>query len=290
MTPQYSYLFLKNKYSKWYFNIINNRKRLPYDDYTENHHIIPECFGGPDDSWNRVKLTAREHLICHLLLTKMTVGADKRSMVWALHNMLYFHSKSHKRYIPSSKLYEIYRKLAAEETSKRMKGKNHPLYGKHRTEETKRKISEGNKGKVLSQKSIDKMKETKRLNPYTPTEEGKRKLSEASKRRKGVSMSERGKKNCSIGQRKRFDDPDKKKKAIEILYASCQKYFDEKRSKFSITIILNDNTQTFKTVQDFAAMFDIKDRNAYHLLKKYANTNNIVKRGALKDYLIFTTS
>lgn len=37
--------------------------------------------------------------------------------------------------------------------SKAFSGENHPLYGTHRSEETKRKISEANKGKLLGEKS-----------------------------------------------------------------------------------------------------------------------------------------
>ena len=37
----------------------------------EEHHIIPRCLGGSDDKSNLVKLTAKEHFICHLLLTKI---------------------------------------------------------------------------------------------------------------------------------------------------------------------------------------------------------------------------
>jgi hypothetical protein len=59
------------KYSKWYFNIINKRKQTPFVGYGENHHIIPRSLGGMNESENIVRLTAREHFICHLLLTKM---------------------------------------------------------------------------------------------------------------------------------------------------------------------------------------------------------------------------
>lgn len=42
-----------------------------YDGYTEIHHIIPRCVGGDDSKDNLVKLSAREHFICHILLTKI---------------------------------------------------------------------------------------------------------------------------------------------------------------------------------------------------------------------------
>jgi hypothetical protein len=73
MTNIYYELFLPNKYTRWYFNIIFNAvdRKLPTDTYTEKHHIIPRCMNGSDDENNLVPLTAREHFICHLLLTKM---------------------------------------------------------------------------------------------------------------------------------------------------------------------------------------------------------------------------
>lgn len=39
--------YLDNKYTRWYFSIINNAKqRATPEGYTENHHIVPLCLGG----------------------------------------------------------------------------------------------------------------------------------------------------------------------------------------------------------------------------------------------------
>ena len=52
---------LDNKYSKWYFSIIQNAKnRIIENTYYEKHHIIPKSFGGDDTESNLVKLTFRE--------------------------------------------------------------------------------------------------------------------------------------------------------------------------------------------------------------------------------------
>lgn len=66
-------IFNNSKYTNTYFKIVNKRKSLPPADdvSTEIHHIIPRSVGGGDDSENLVKLTLREHFICHLLLPKM---------------------------------------------------------------------------------------------------------------------------------------------------------------------------------------------------------------------------
>ncbi len=54
-------------------SIKENRRKLNKINenyvYYENHHIIPRCIGGKDDEDNLVLLTAKEHYICHKLLT-----------------------------------------------------------------------------------------------------------------------------------------------------------------------------------------------------------------------------
>ena len=59
------------KYTKWYAQITERARNRILDTYTETHHIIPRSLGGTDDINNLVELTAREHFICHWLLTKM---------------------------------------------------------------------------------------------------------------------------------------------------------------------------------------------------------------------------
>lgn len=76
-------------------NIISQAKsRVNNIGYFENHHIIPESMGGSNEAFNRVKLTAREHFICHRLLTKMTTGKDLCKMWCAVHRTIH-RSKNH---------------------------------------------------------------------------------------------------------------------------------------------------------------------------------------------------
>jgi hypothetical protein len=77
-------MFIQNKYYTWYYNIINRSKTTPPVGYSERHHIIPKSMGGSDCKENIVRLTAREHFICHWLLTKITQGLDKQRMFHAL--------------------------------------------------------------------------------------------------------------------------------------------------------------------------------------------------------------
>lgn len=60
----------RNKYSKWYINLMTLRKyNKKQKGLTESHHIFPKCLFGENDSL--VNLTPREHYIAHLLLYKM---------------------------------------------------------------------------------------------------------------------------------------------------------------------------------------------------------------------------
>lgn len=79
-------LFIDNKYTRWYYAIITKAKTriLSTDVYVERHHIIPKSMGGNDSKENLVKLTAREHFICHLLLTKMTSDNFRHKMLSAV--------------------------------------------------------------------------------------------------------------------------------------------------------------------------------------------------------------
>jgi len=81
-------IFITNKYTKCYNSIIANAKaRILVNRYTERHHIIPKSLGGDNSKENLVKLTAREHFICHWLLTKMLTGNEKHKMIYALSGM-----------------------------------------------------------------------------------------------------------------------------------------------------------------------------------------------------------
>ena len=90
-------IFLQNKYTNWYYSIIDRAIIRGNIEPNEKHHIIPESFfikrkrlgsigwleGNPDDISNIVKLTPHEHLVCHLLLPRMTIGPAKHKMLKA---------------------------------------------------------------------------------------------------------------------------------------------------------------------------------------------------------------
>jgi hypothetical protein len=111
-------VFITNKYSIIYFKIIEKSKSrsVPLNSYTEKHHIIPRSLGGSDSTNNLTRLTAREHFICHWLLTKMTHGSDYQKMIFAFTLMLKCKSTVQERYSNklTSRLYEKYKIIDAD--------------------------------------------------------------------------------------------------------------------------------------------------------------------------------
>jgi len=125
-------MFNQTKYTKIYFRIINNAKERELVTYTEKHHIIPKSLGGTNSIDNLVKLTAREHFICHWLLTKMVNKLFRPKMMYALY-MMRSKSVNHKtRYSTkiTAKVYEKYKREHAENSRNLNKGKTPKNKGK----------------------------------------------------------------------------------------------------------------------------------------------------------------
>lgn len=133
-------MFKENKYHRWYFNIINRAKIRTITGYYETHHIVPKSLGGDDLAENLVKLTAREHFICHWLLTKFVIQHREKTD-YALWLMMNVENCNQVRYKINSKIYEIL-KIKLSKTFKTQQ------LGKKLSEETKKKISETRKRKI----------------------------------------------------------------------------------------------------------------------------------------------
>lgn len=131
---------LTNKYSKWYFNIINTAKTRLILGYTETHHILPKSLGGSDTRDNLVRLTAKEHFVCHRLLPLFTEGEDRRKMLCAVWAMTWGDRRKSNKSACTAHQYEIGRKACAEAAS---------MY--RHTEESKKKISVALTGKPKSE-------------------------------------------------------------------------------------------------------------------------------------------
>lgn len=117
-------------YERIYHSIINNRlNNSVLNEYTECHHILPKSLGGTDDKSNLVNLLAREHFICHLLLTKMY---KEESIEWIkmMKAFMYIHSESfnHQRY-SDNKWYEYLKTNYSKAQSINQSGKGNSQYG-----------------------------------------------------------------------------------------------------------------------------------------------------------------
>ncbi len=120
-------IFNDTKYTQTYFAIIEKARQSPPSDYGEFHHVMPRSLGGTNAKSNIVKLSARQHFVCHLLLVKMTSGRAKRKMTFAAHHMSICHRRE--RYKISSITYESLKRQQAD----LMRGPLNPMYGKHQT-------------------------------------------------------------------------------------------------------------------------------------------------------------
>lgn len=122
---------LQNKYTLKYNQIVTRAATRTLTGYKENHHIVPQSMGGLNEKANMVFLTAREHFICHWLLTKMTTGDDRARMVYALRMMSVTNDRQNRYKTQiTARVYETYRKEHAANHSKVMKGK--PAWNKGR--------------------------------------------------------------------------------------------------------------------------------------------------------------
>lgn len=160
-------MYLTNKYTKWYNNIISAAQIRKIDEYTEKHHIIPKCLGGSNSKENLVKLTGREHFICHLLLVKMVEGKNNKAKM-AYASMQQSRSSKYKDVKISSRIYALIRKELADSykgiphseqhianwkesfKGKKFPGRNsgekNPMFGKKHLPESNEKRRDAQKG------------------------------------------------------------------------------------------------------------------------------------------------
>jgi hypothetical protein len=185
-----------NKYEKWYKSITDSAKYRITEDYTEKHHILPKSLGGSDSVTNLVYLTAREHFICHWLLTKIySEGEEHWKMINAF-RMMRAENPKQKRYATKITA-RVYYNLKEEYSilqSERYKGTGNGFYGKKHSEEVKNRISEANKG----DKNGSKRPETKKK--ITESKIGKKRDSFDDTWRLNLSKAASGENNGMYGK------------------------------------------------------------------------------------------
>jgi hypothetical protein len=213
-------------YEEFINNILVTRGRFECgEEYHEQHHILPRCCGGTDDKENLIDLFVREHFEAHRLLALENPDNEKLQYAWWCMSTL-INENTKERYKITAEEYEEARKSCADIRSKKylgegnpnynnhkLAGKNHPLFGKHHTEETKKKLSEtlgGEKhymyGKHLAEETKRKIGEFHR--GKVVSEETRRKMSEAAKNRpptseetcKKISEANKGENNPNYGK------------------------------------------------------------------------------------------
>jgi hypothetical protein len=146
-------MFNDTKYTKWYYHIIKVARDRILDGYAEKHHVVPKSLGGSNKKENIVSLTAREHFICHWLLTKMVSETKHKYQMWnAFSCMLYRNNDHQQRYKVNSRTFNAIKEQGAKIKSVMWSGENNPMYGI-------RGASNPNFGKLRSAESIQKRRE-----------------------------------------------------------------------------------------------------------------------------------
>lgn len=147
-------------YKKQYVKLIrnaqnNNLPTLPIDGinkkiYTEKHHIFPKSIFGKNNLI--VKLTPKEHFVAHHLLWKYyqkKYGNDDNKTMRMRYAFWSMNHGSKYNFRINLKIYEKLRKDFIDSIT----GPNHPLFGKYRTEEVRKQISEKHLGKHSGEKN-----------------------------------------------------------------------------------------------------------------------------------------
>ena len=206
----YGWLYFVLSFIKWYNNIIANAIMNPkIDGYTETHHIIPKSLGGTNDETNLVKLSAREHFLCHWLLVKMTSGSSQIKMSFAF-NSFRRSSKNQQRSL-TSRQYSIVRKVVSTARSRFLQGNTYNLGKKRKplSDEHKKKISDAKKGRVMSEENKLKISLSLKGKPKSQsTKEKMRKPKSASHAENirlanvGKRLSEETKKKISLSRQR----------------------------------------------------------------------------------------
>ncbi len=208
----------KEPHRSRYIKFIDSRagRVLSVSDPKDDHHIQPRSLGGTDTLENRIVLSAREHMIAHMMLWKAVGG----KMTNAFHFMARGMTRMSRAWvhIPFS-IYNAVIQAQREELSR----DNHQT-GKKRTDETKRIMSKNRLGKihmtdgvnfrlVTEEKALDLIDQGwtfgmgDRVSQERQVRVAKAKTNGTFKSHDGSST--RGKTGVTINGKKQYVDPDK---------------------------------------------------------------------------------
>jgi DNA-binding CsgD family transcriptional regulator len=244
-------------YQRLYNNIVENRKINPLslNEYGETHHITPKSLGGVDDSSNLIRLTAREHYICHLLLSEMY---EKETFEWFKMNhafqMMNLNGVKQNRYF-NSRIYELKRIDFRKTMSWAQSGNKNSQYGKKRSDETKEKIRASinkrlGKDNNLTAVQIKKLKRQKEIELYTV--EGKyynKQTRDKMTKMFNIDLTVNFSKNLNIVKEKLHN-----------------LYIIEKKSTTELSKLLGVNDET---IRNYLMLFNIPRRGLSESIKNY---------------------
>lgn len=155
-------------YQKVYDQIIDRARERKLGGYKEKHHVIPKCMGGSNKKENLVELTAREHFVCHWLLSYMYPQEKKLAYAfWGMCNQT-SSENNNRSYKVTSRAYQVGRELFIEAITGR-----ECTWG-DKISQAKKGVSQGKR----SEDSIAKQKQTVTDNPYIHSEKSKQIISE----------------------------------------------------------------------------------------------------------------
>ncbi|MBU1173189.1 MAG: hypothetical protein KKD44_26795 [Proteobacteria bacterium] len=180
-------------YTKIYDSLIERAKDRVLVKYSEKHHIIPVCRKGSNSKTNLVRLTAKEHYLAHHLLIKiypMNIGIYHA--FWMMSNRFKVNSKDYeiaKLFISKKMRINVGTKEAIAKMSLSKRGQT-PWIGKTHTKESKIKMSNSAKDRVISEDN-----ETKRRNSISKTS----KKPKSKQHRENISLAKKGNKNPMFG-------------------------------------------------------------------------------------------
>lgn len=131
-------VFIDNKYTHKYYQIIESARQTRNLEVKAEHHIIPRSFykseksdgilpGNPNVPENLILLTPREHFICHWLLTKITTGILRKK---ANHAFWWMIQTSSEDIRITSRVYANAHKKIAKQHSERLTGKDAIIKGR----------------------------------------------------------------------------------------------------------------------------------------------------------------
>lgn len=156
--------------------------------YCETHHILPRCMCQTieeiKDNENKVNLSLKEHALSHKLLVKIFPDNNKLKRAW----YAMFHarnSKQIKREMTISE-YEFFRSNSKELFGRH--GADNGMFGKHHSDETKRKIGNKNKGskRTLEDRIKISLRHTGNKNPFYGKKHSKETKDKIRNKNKGI--------------------------------------------------------------------------------------------------------